>query len=82
MASIFVRPRRHAGPGAGRPRFVVVAVEGTDLYFFRPWLRKSELDAIAAAVEAEVVMLPEGPEEDDRLHPPRRGGCERRRDAS
>ncbi|HBY96418.1 MAG: hypothetical protein M5U01_13090 [Ardenticatenaceae bacterium] len=60
MAKIFVRERRHIGAGAGRPRFAVVGVQERDLKFFRPHLRKAELDAIAAAVGAEVVILPRG----------------------
>lgn len=60
MAKIFVRERRHVGQGAGRPRFAVVGVQGSDLKFFKPHLRQSELDAIAQAVQADVVVLPHG----------------------
>jgi hypothetical protein len=60
MGKIFVRERRHAGKGAGRPRFAVVAVEGADLKIYAPHVRKAELDALAAAVTAEVVILPRG----------------------
>jgi hypothetical protein len=60
MAKIFVRERRHIGKGAGRPRFAVVAVEGVDLKLYAPHLRKVELDLLAAAVGAEVVILPRG----------------------
>ena len=35
MAKIFVRERRHAGEGTGRPRFTVIGVEGGDLKIFR-----------------------------------------------
>jgi hypothetical protein len=38
----------------------VVAVEGADLTFFQVHLRRSELDAIAQGVGAEVVDLPRG----------------------
>lgn len=60
MAKIFVRERTRVGKGEGVPRFAVVGVEGSDLNFFQIHVRKSELDAIAQAVGAEVVMLPRG----------------------
>ena len=60
MAKIFVRSRRHVGRGAGRPRFAIVAVEGVDLKIFRSRVRKSELEAIAEQVEAEIVYPPRG----------------------
>ena len=64
MAKIFVRERNRVGKGEGLPRFAVVGVEGSDLKFFQLHVRKSELDAIAEAVGAEVVMLPHGTGED------------------
>jgi hypothetical protein len=39
-------------------------VEGSDLKFFQLHIRKSELDAIAQSIGAEVVMLPRGTGED------------------
>jgi hypothetical protein len=60
MAKIFVRERARIGKGEGLPRFAVVGVEGSDLKFFQVHVRKSELDAIAQAIGAEVVMLPRG----------------------
>ncbi len=60
MAKIFVRERNKVGQGDKQPRFAVVGVEGTDLTFFQLHLRKSELDTIAKAVGAELVMLPRG----------------------
>jgi hypothetical protein len=60
MGKIFIRERRNVGKGAGRPRFAVVAVEGIDLKITTPHLRKSELEALAAVVGAEVVYLPRG----------------------
>ena len=60
MAKIFVRERNRIEKGEGLPRFAVVGVEGSDLKFFQVHVRKSELDAIAEAVGAEVVMLPRG----------------------
>jgi hypothetical protein len=64
MAKIFVRERSRVGKGDGLPRFAIVGVEGSDLKFFQVHIRKSELDAIAQAINAEVVMLPRGTGED------------------
>ena len=60
MAKIFVRERTRVGRSEGQPRFAVVGVHGSDLKFFQVHIRRSELDAIAQAVGAEVVMLPRG----------------------
>ena len=60
MTKIFVRERSRIGKGEGLPRFAVVGVEGSDLKFFQVHVRKSELDAIAQAINAEVVILPRG----------------------
>jgi hypothetical protein len=60
MAKIFVRERNRVSQGEGLPRFAVVGVHGSDLKFFQLHVRKSELDAIAQAVGAEVIMLPRG----------------------
>jgi hypothetical protein len=60
MAKIFVRERTNVGKGEGLPRFAVVGVQGSDLKFFQVHVRKSELDEIAKAVDAEVVILSRG----------------------
>jgi hypothetical protein len=60
MAKIFVRERTRVGKGEGLPRFAIVGVQGSDLRIFEVHVRKSELEAIAQAVGAEVVMLPRG----------------------
>jgi|GEM_PF-505641 len=60
MAKIFVRERRHTGRQAGRPRFAVVGAQGGDLKFFKTRVRWAELEAIAEAADAEIVMLPRG----------------------
>ncbi len=60
MAKIFVRERNKISEGDQRPRFAVVGVQGADMTFFQFHLRKGELDAIAQAVGAELVMLPRG----------------------
>jgi len=60
MSKIFVRERRHAGRGTGRPRFAIVAVQGADLKVFKPRIRKAELEMLAAETGAEIVYLPCG----------------------
>jgi hypothetical protein len=70
MARIFYRERNKIGEGDKQPRFAVVGVQGTDMTFFQFHMRKSELDAIAQAIGAELVMLPRGSEE----HPGKGGG--------
>ena len=64
MAKIFVRERSRIGKGEGLPRFAIVGVEGSDLKFFQIHIRKSELDAIAQSIGAEVIELPRGTGED------------------
>jgi hypothetical protein len=83
MAKIFVRERTRVGKGEGRPRLAVVGVQGSDLKFFQVHMRRSELDAIAQAVGAEVVMLPRGGAayEDEAGGGKRRAGGGRRRGA-
>ncbi len=61
MAKIFFRERVKVGEGDKQPRFAVVGVQGTDMEFFQYHLRKSELEAIAQAIGAELVQLPKGP---------------------
>jgi len=73
MSKIFVRERRHAGPGAGRPRFAIVAVQGTDLKVFQPHVRRAELEQIAASIEAEIVYLPRGEHAGEAENEPGRG---------
>jgi len=60
MSKIFVRERGNVREGDGQPRFAVVGVHGTDMKFFKTHLRKGEMDAIAQAIGAELVMLPRG----------------------
>ena len=81
MAKIFVRERRQIGPGAGMPRFAVVAALGTDLRIFTRHIRKAELEKLAEAVGAEIVYLPRGENAAEDLDQPtagRRGGRGRR----
>jgi len=60
MAKIFVRERRHVGQRMGRPRFAIIGVQGSDLKIFKTRVRRAELDAIAQAIGAEIVILPRG----------------------
>jgi len=60
MSKIFVRERRHVSEGAGQPRFAIVAVQGDDLRFTKPFVRRAELEKIAEATGAELVYLPRG----------------------
>ena len=60
MSKIFVRHRRHVSQGAGRPRFAIVAAQGTDLKVFKTRVRRAELEKIAAEIDAEIVYLPRG----------------------
>lgn len=76
MSKIFVRERRHAGRGAGRPRFAIVAVQGADLQLFRSRIRRVELEAIASEIGAQVIYLPRGAAD---VEPEGEGGRSRRR---
>jgi hypothetical protein len=63
---IFVRQRPHTQPGTRRPRFAIVAVEGGDLRFYRPSLRRRELEQIGEVTGAEIVYLSGGEGEHER----------------
>jgi hypothetical protein len=69
MGKIFVRERRRVRRGARRPRFAIVATQGTDLKVFQSHVRRAELEKIAADLGAEIVHLPRceqaGEQEDD-----------------
>ena len=79
MSKIFVRERRRVGRGEGKPRFVVTATEGLDLKIYTIHLRKTELDALAEAVDAEIVYLPRGEESSGDDWREGGGGGKRRR---
>jgi len=68
MSKIFVRERQNVGQGAGRPRFAVVALEGTDLKIYTQHIRKIELEKLAEAVGAEIVYLPRGEKTGEQTH--------------
>ncbi len=54
---IFIRERRKVEQGEKKPRFRVVAVADVDLKFKVEHIRKQEVEEIAQAVGAEVVLL-------------------------
>jgi len=79
LSKIFVRERMRVGRGAGRPRFTVVAIEGTDLRVYAPHIRKSELETLVAEVGAQVIYLPRGEKSDqDEIKEGTGKGCRRR----
>jgi hypothetical protein len=80
MSKIFVRERRHAGRGTGRPRFAIIAVQGADLKVFRSRIRQAELDTLAAEIGAEVVHLPRGEQGQDPQGQGHRGRRRRRKE--
>jgi hypothetical protein len=62
---IFYRERRKVGEGEKKPRFKLVAVAGVDMKVYGKHLRKKELEQIAEAVGAELVLLKHGEREVD-----------------
>jgi len=54
---IFYRERRKVEKGEEKPRFTVAAVYDIELQFVSEHFRKSELEEIAAATGAELVLL-------------------------
>jgi hypothetical protein len=75
MSKIFVRERRHARRGTGRPRFAIIAVQGADLKVFKSRVRRAELETLAAEMGAEIVYLPRGEQGEE---PQGEGGRSRR----
>jgi hypothetical protein len=65
MSTLFVRERRQIGPGAGHPRFAIVAALGTDLRIFARHVRKAELEKLAEVAGVEIVYLPRGANAED-----------------
>jgi len=64
---IFYRERRKVGEKEKKPRFKLVAVAGVDLKFYSEHLRKKELEEIAGAVGAELVLLQAAKETDEEI---------------
>lgn len=63
MATIFVRERRKIEAGEKKPRYRVVAVHDLNLKIYVEHVRKKELDQLAAATGATIVVLKGGKEE-------------------
>jgi hypothetical protein len=57
---IFYRERRKAAEGKKQPRFQLVGVADVNLKVYGKHLRRSELEQIANAVGAELVLLTHG----------------------
>jgi hypothetical protein len=79
MSRIFVRERLKVGRGEGKPRFVVSATEGLDLKIYTIHLRKTELNALAEAVGAEIIYLPRGEDSEEEEWQEKGGGGKKRR---
>ena len=56
-AKIFYRDRTKVGEGKKAPRFKIVAITGADIKIYAKPLRKQELDQIAEAIGAELILL-------------------------
>ena len=54
---IFYRERQKVTEGKKQPRFMLVAVADVNLKVYGKHLRRSELDQIASAVGAELILL-------------------------
>jgi hypothetical protein len=80
MSKIFVRHRRHVGQGAGRPRFAIVAAQGTDLNVYKTRVRRAELEKIATEIDAEIVYLPRGESAEETEDEGGKGRRRRRRE--
>ena len=59
---IFYRERIKVGKGEKKPRFRMVAVADINLKIYGEHLRRSELEQIAAAVGADLILLKEDTE--------------------
>jgi hypothetical protein len=62
---IFYRERLKVGKEEKKPRFMVVAVAGMDMKVYGQHMRQKELEQIALAVGAELVLLKRGEKEKD-----------------
>ncbi len=58
--TIFYRSRRKTGEGEKKPRYRIVAVADCNLRVYAEHLRLSELEHLAQALNAELVMLRSG----------------------
>jgi outer membrane receptor for Fe3+-dicitrate len=62
---IFVRERRKVQEGEKKPRFAVVGVAGMDLKLHAKHIRRMELEQMAKLLDAEIVYLDAGKDEED-----------------
>lgn len=72
---IFYRERGKVGEGEKKPRFKLVAVSGVAIDFYANHLRKKELEQIAKAVGAKLVLMEKGTKREEAevevVEPPR-----------
>lgn len=61
---IFYRERRKVEDGEKKPRFRIVAVSDCNLKVYAKHLRLCELEHIAEATEAELILLRKGTKKD------------------
>jgi hypothetical protein len=57
---IFYRERTKVGKGEKKPRFMLVAVADMNVKIYGQHVRKSELEQIAEATGAELILLKSG----------------------
>ena len=62
---IFYRERGKVGEGEKKPRFKLVAVAGVAIDFYANHLRKKELEQIAKALGAKLVLMEKGTKRDE-----------------
>ena len=62
---IFYRERGKVGEGEKKPRFKIVAVSGVEIDFYSYHLRKKELEQIAKAVGAKLVLMERGTKDNE-----------------
>ena len=74
MPTIFVRERRKIEAGEKKPRFRVVGVHDLNLRIYVEHIRKRELDQLAEATGAEVVILKGGKGEKEQEKQAAAGG--------
>jgi len=66
-AKIFYRERHKVGMKEKKPRFALIAVTGVQIDFYSNHLRKKELEEIAKAVDAELVLLHNDPKDKEMV---------------
>ncbi len=64
-AKIFVRERNKVDEGEKKPRFAIVGVAGTDLKLYAKHIRRMELEEIGKALDAEVIYLQAGKDDEE-----------------